>query len=315
MLHAQLADKDDLPGRLLAVEQMSGKKDALGKLKEALNNDGFYGVRLAAAQSIRAMQTDEALEALIASTKQSDARVRHDVVKAIGGFYRETSYAAARKILKEEKNPDIQATALGSLGSYAKPEVRDEILTALGSTSYRNSLADAAINAIRAQADASYIPTLLTVLQNKEAAFTSGGFARGLDTLARLARHETSKDAVRELLLKHLNSSKRRVQLAAINGLGTLEDTRSLAPLEKLMNAPKESPLRAAAERAYNALQDSKKPAADSGTLRNEVLTLQRDNRDLRKDLDDLKKKIDALNPKPVEGKPSKTATPVKVKK
>ena len=55
MLHAMLADKDDMPGRLLAVEQMSGKKDALGKLKETLNNDPFYGVRLAAAQSIRAL--------------------------------------------------------------------------------------------------------------------------------------------------------------------------------------------------------------------------------------------------------------------
>jgi aminopeptidase N len=315
MLHAMLADKDDMPGRLLAVEQMSGKKDALGKLKEALNNDGFYAVRLAAAQSIRAMQTDEALEALIASAKQSDARVRHAVVRDIGGFYRETSYAAARRILKEEKNPDIQATALGSLGSYAKPEVRDEILTALGSTSYRNTLADAAINAIRAQADASYIPTLLTVLQNKEADFTTGGFARGLDTLARLARYENNKDAVRELLLKHLNSSKQRVQLAAIGALGTLEDTKALGPLEKLMAAPKESPLRAAAEKAYNALLDTKKPAADSGTLRNEVLTLQRENRDLRKDLDDLKKKIDALNAKPAETKTSKAAVPPKVKK
>jgi aminopeptidase N len=315
MLHAMLADKDDMPGRLLAVEQLSGKKDALDKLKNTLNNDSFYGVRLAAAQSIRAMQSDEALEALIASAKQTDARVRQDVVRAIGGFYRETSYAAARKILKDEKNPDIQATALGSIGAYARPEVRDDILTALGSTSYRNALADAAITAIRAQADSSYIPTLLTVLQNKEAEFTTAGFARGLETLARLARPENNKDAVRELLLKHLNSPKRRVQLAAIGALGTLEDTRALAPLEKLMTAPKESPVRAAAERAYNALLDTKKPAAEAASLRGEVLTLQRENRDLRKDFDDLKKKVEALNPKPAEVKASKTTTPPKGKK
>jgi aminopeptidase N len=310
MLHAMLADKDDMPGRLLAVEQLSGKKEALGKLKDALNNDAFYGVRLAAAQSIRAMQTDEALEALIASAKQSDARVRREVVQAIGGFYRESSYAAAKQVLKEEKNPDIQTEALRSLGSYSKPEVRDEILTALGSSSYRNSLADAAINAIRAQADPSYIPTLLTVLQNKEASFTSAGYARALETLARISRNENNKDAVRELLLKHMNSPKQRVQLAAIGALGTLEDTKAIGPLEKLMAAPKESPLRAAAEKAHNALLDTRKPAAEAASLRNEVLTLQRENRDLRKDLDDLKKKIDALNPKPVEAKPSRTAPP-----
>jgi len=315
MLHAMLADKDDMPGRLLAVEQLSGKKDALGKLKDVLNNDAFYGVRLAAAQSIRAMQTDEALEALIASVKQSDARVRREVVQAVGGFYRESSYAAAKQILKEEKNPDIQTEALRSLGSYSKPEVRDEILKALGSTSYRNTLADAAINAIRAQADASYIPTLLTVLQNKESSFTTAGYARALETLARLARNESNKDAVRELLLKHMNSPKQRVQLAAIGALGTLEDTKAIAPLEKLMAAPKESRLRTAAESAHKALLDTRKPAAEAGALRNEVLTLQRENRDLRKDLDDLKKKVDALNAKPAEAKPSKAAVPPKGKK
>jgi aminopeptidase N len=118
MLNAQLADKSDMLGRLLAIDQMSGKKESLAKLKDVLNNDSFYGVRLAAAQAIRAIKTDEALDALIASMKQGDARVRRQVVSAIAGFYRETSYEAARKILKEEKNPDIRAVALTSMGAY-----------------------------------------------------------------------------------------------------------------------------------------------------------------------------------------------------
>src|SRR5439155_95652 len=75
MLDAQLADEEDVVGRLLAVEQLSGKQEALSKLKKALNHDPFYGVRLAAAASIRALRTDEALEVLLASTEQSDARV------------------------------------------------------------------------------------------------------------------------------------------------------------------------------------------------------------------------------------------------
>jgi aminopeptidase N len=306
MLHAQLADKTDLLGRLLAIEQLSGKAEALGKLKDALNNDPFYGVRLAASTAIRAIQTDAALEALIASTKQSDARVRRQVTADIGGFYREESYTAARKILADEKNPDIQAVALASIGSYAKPEVREEIMKALNSTSYRNATTDSAINAIRAQADASYIAPLLDVLQKNEAAFTSAGFARALDTLAKLAANEDKKDVVREFLLKHLDSPKRRVQLAAIAALGTLQDPKALAPLEKLTSAPKASPLRSAAETAVTALLDTKKPAAENRTLRNEMLTLQKSNRDLRRDFDDLKKKLEALSPKPPEAKPAK---------
>ena len=315
MLHAQLADKNDMLGRILAVEQLSGKTEALAKLKDALNNDSFYGVRLAASQAIRAIQTDDALEVLTASTKQSDARVRRQVVADIGGFYRETSYAAAQKIMSDEKNPDIRALALTSIGSYSKPEIKEQILKALNSDTYRNGVADAAINAIRAQADPSYIPPLMDVLQKKETAFSSGGFARGLDTLARLAKDEEKKDSVREFLLKHLESSKRRVQFAAIAGLGTLGDVKALGPLEKLAGAPKESLLRAAAERAIGSINDTKKPAAEAASLRNEVLSLQKANRDLRKEFDDLKKRLDVIAVKPAEAKSGKSAAPAKTKR
>lgn len=316
MLHAMLADKNDMLGRLSAVEQLSGKAEALAKLKDTLNNDPFYGVRLAAARSIRALQTDEALDALVASAKQSDARVRREVVSSIAGFYREKSYDALKQTVASEKNPDIQATALGAMGAYTKAEVRDAILKGLQSTSYRNNVADAAITAIRAQADASYIQPLMDALQKSEANFTSGGFARGLDTLARLAADEEKKDAVREFLLRYLDSSKRRVQFAAIAGLGTLGDMKAAGALEKLAGAPKESPTRASAERALAALRETKKLVpAEVGSLRNEVMTLQKANRDLRKDFDDLKKRLDALAPKPTETKTGKGATPAKAKK
>jgi aminopeptidase N len=299
MLNAQLADKSDMVGRLQAAEQLSGKKESLGKLKDALNNDSFYGVRLAAARSIRAIQTDEALDALLASTKQNDARVRRQVVADIAGFYRESSYEAAQKVLKEEKNPDIQAVALTSMAAYPRPEVRDELLKFLDSTSYRNSLADAAISGIRAQGDASYIAPMLEVLGKKETAFTTGGFGNALGTLAFLARNEDKKDSVREFLLGRLNSPKKRVQLAAINALGTLGDAKAIGPLEKLGTAPKESAERTAAERAIASLRDTKKPSAEVGTIRTELLNLQKENRELRLEFDELKKKLEALSAKP----------------
>lgn len=296
MLYAQLADKDDMLGRLMAVEQLAGKKDREGlkKLKDTLNQDPFYGVRIEASRGLRAMQTDEALEALLASTKQSDARVRRQVVSDINGFYREASFAAAQKVLQEEKNPDIQAEAITALGAYAKPEVRARLLEYLESDSYRSILADAAISAIRAQDDAGYIEPLLNVLQRKDKTFTTGVFTRGLETLAWLARNEEKKDAVREFLVAHLNNKKNRVQLSAIVALGTLGDPKAIAVIEKFTGAPKDTPERGAAEKALANLRDAKKPSAELGTLRNDVLSLQKENRELRKDLDALKKKIEA---------------------
>ena len=308
MLYAQLADESDMIGRLIAVEQLSGKKDALSKLKETLNKDPFYGVRLAASRSLRAIQNDEALEALLASTKQSDARVRREVVSAINGFYEEKSYAAAQKVLEEEKNPEIQALAITALGAYPKTEVRAKLLEYLNSESYRNTLASAAVNAIRAQDDASYMEPLRDCLQKKEPAFTSGGFSRGLDTLAWLARNEEKKDAVREFLVARLKHKKKNVQLAVINALGTLGDPKAIAVLETFTNAPKESRERTAAEKVLADLRANKKPSAEMGTLRTEVLALQKENRELRKEFDDLKKKLDAALPKPSTTKTNKPA-------
>jgi HEAT repeat protein len=167
---------------------------------------------------------------------------------------------------------------------------------------------------MRAQDDAGYIEPVLAVLRTNEAQFTSIGFARGLEALAWLARNEENKDAVREFLVSHVNSLKRRVQLGAINGLGTLGDTKAIGVIEKLASTPKEAPERAAAERALTSLRDGRKPSVEFGNLRGEVQTLQRENRELRKDLDDLKKKLDTLSAAPttVSEKESKSKSPAK---
>jgi len=185
MLYAQLVDKNDALGRVIAAEQLGGKKErgAVAKLKEALNTDPFYAVRQAASQALRSIQTDEALTALLASTKQSDARVRRQVIGDVSTYYRESTYAAAQTTLQEEKNPDIQAAALRALAPYSKPEVRTTLLQYLDSDSYRSVLADAAIAAMRAQDKASYIEPLQTTLQKTEAVFTTDTFSRGLKTL------------------------------------------------------------------------------------------------------------------------------------
>ena len=316
MLDRQLTDTNDVIGRLLAAEQLSGHSDALSKLKHALNHDSFHGVRLAAARSIRAIQNDDATAALRDSLKQNDARVRREVVSALTSSYRESSYETARTVLEQEKNPDIQAVALGALGPYDKPDVHDILQRFLQSSSYRNHLAETSVGAIRGQDNASYIGPLLDTLKTNEMAFTTGGFGRGLGALAWLARNEDKKDAVRDFLMARLEHPKKQVQQAAINALGTLGDTKALAALERIAAGPKENPERAAAERAANTLRDGRKPSVEVSALRNEVVNLQKDNRQLRRDLDELKKKLEALTPKTADDKSGKPPTrPAKERK
>jgi len=304
MLSVQLADTNDVLGRIAAIEQLASKKDkeTIAKLKKALNSDAFHAVRSEAARSLRSIRTDDAFEALLASTKQPDARVRREVTRAINGFYRAEAYDFARKSLESEKNPDISSGTIEALGAYTKPEVRELLLKYLDSDSYRNALAVAAVQAMRAQDDAGYIEPLVASLAKREANYTSRGFATTLGALGYLARNEDSKAKVREFLLGHVNSKKPSVQVGAINALGTLGDPKAIAALEKFTTAPKDSREKAAATRAVADLRAVGKRTDEFRGFRTEVLDLQKTTKDLRKELDELKKKLEA---KEADAKPA----------
>jgi hypothetical protein len=128
-----------------------------------------------------------------------------------------------------------------------------------------------------------------------------------LDTLAQLGRHQQDKTTVREFLVSNVNHRKQRVQVAVLGALGTLNDTKAIAVLEPFAASTVEGPERTAAERALTALRENRPASAELGTLRTEVLNLQKENRDLRKDLDDLKKKLEAVVSPPA---PSKKKSP-----
>ncbi|MFA6544717.1 MAG: M1 family aminopeptidase [Limisphaerales bacterium] len=296
MLHAQLADKTDLVGQLHALDRLAGRSDGetITKLKAALAGDSHYSVRSRAADLLKQARTDEALAALLASTRQSDARVRSAVISALGGFYHDDAFAALKQTLASEKNPGIQATALRELGPYAKPEVRDLLVKFLNTPSYRDRLAEAAIAGMRAQDDPAFVAPLLAALQSREPTQPSTVFSAGLDALASLARNEAKKDSVREFLAARVNSPKERVRLAAITALGTLDDPRAIAVLETFTPLAADRPEKAAADRAVEKLRTARKPGDDLKGLRTEVLDLQKSNRELKKDLEALRKKIEA---------------------
>ena len=299
MLEAQLNDPDDALGRLLAVAQVSGRKthEAVAHLKKRLNQDPFYGVRLEASRGLRSIHTDDALEALLASTNQPDARVRRQVRDDLRGFYRDSVLASATAALSTEKHADVVATLIETLAPYASPATSTLLLRYLETDSYQNELAGAAIRTMRTQDSPAYVAPLLQTLQQREQAFTSHGFAQALGTLAYLARREDHPDAVREFLARQVNHPRRTVQRAALAALGELGDPQAIAVLGPFARAAKDSPERQAAEMSIAALRAAKKPADDLRDLRQEVLDLQKEDRTLRRELDDLRKRLDKLGP------------------
>jgi aminopeptidase N len=296
MLHAMLADKSDVVGRFIACEQLGERKDreSVTKLKETLNSDPYWGVRVAASRMLGAMRTDEAFAALDSSTQQKDARVRKQVVTDVLGFYRPEAFDRALEIVGREKNPDIIAAALRALDASSNTNANAVLLRYLRSDSWRQHLAETAITTMRAKDDPSFIEPVREELAKRATEFTSrGAIGSVLDAVAFLAREEENKDSVRDLLGGFVNHPRPSVRLAALKALGTLRDERAVPILQRFA-ANEKSPEGRAAKTSIEAIRDTRRGGAEVGALRRELLELQKQNRELRRDVDALKGKIDA---------------------
>lgn len=296
-LYAQLVNTDDVIGRIRAVEALKEKKDrkTVEKLQEALNSDSFYGVRIEASSALRNIHTNEAFDALSACIDQPDARVRLQVVRDIGGFYRPESLKLTTQILEKEQNPDILYEAIRNLGRYHHRVTKKMITGFLQSQSYRNRLTDAAISAIRQLDDPVYIKPLQKILESREKDFTSFGFVQGLDALAYITRNEDDKSGVREFLTDKVNHKKMRVQIGVIDALGTLGDPRTIPVLETFAGNDSDDRIQKAAQNALKNVREEKDIVPEEiMSLREVVDELKKENDEVKKDLEDIKKRLEA---------------------
>ncbi len=293
MLEAQLKNKNDMIGRLMAAEALGKKKDqqSITALQEALNNDAFYGVRVAAAKALGKRQTDQAYDALTASMNQRDARVRLAVVEAVGRYYRPETLAKLQQVVTTEQNPAIASAAVTALGAFHEPPAYDAIRHAIQSRTFQNTLAVSAIEAVAKTADPQLEPELRRTIKTRRHELTDAGLASAMTALGKLAGESEDKTAARELLEKELNAPARRVRIAAVEALGELGDPKSLAALSTLGDA-EDSRVASAAKKAIDKIeQDAPRVPAELGQLRKLVRELKDQQEKLQQQVGELTKK------------------------
>lgn len=295
MLIKQLQDRSDTAGRILAAEKLDrlDNEKSIDALKTCLQSDEFYGVRVVAARTLRRIHSPEALAALCQGLDQKDARARNAVVDAIGYFFSPRAESTLLAHIEKERNPAITATAIKALGPFHSRSVADMLLISLSRPSYRNMIAVAALNAIRSQDDPTYKDAIVRAIEKRSQDFEAHGIGTALSTLAFISRNEKDRSAIRNLLAGYLDSPRQSLRLSAINALGELEEHSAIAMLDPFARASRETPEKEAAQRAIARLRSAGKPADNLKDLRDEVIELQKSQRDLKKDLDALKKQLD----------------------
>jgi aminopeptidase N len=296
MLFHQLADNSDIVAQLRALDELAEKPDqeSVAKIQSVLQSAEHYGVKIRAAEVLKQARTSESLEALCGCLNQTDARVRNAVVSALGGFFEPKAQQALTTILASEKNPGVIATALRALGPYQNQEVRQLLTEALAKASYRDRILEGALAGIRIQDDPRFEQAITVLIQTRIAELSGAGATAALETLGFISRHATNRDSVRETLTGLLTSGRETVRLAAISGLGLLEDARASGVLETFANATSARPEKNAAVKALEKIRAAHKGSEELKGLRDEIAELKKADSELKKDFENFRKRVES---------------------
>jgi len=305
MIEAQLEEPKDMLGRLQAVEALAKFKDArsVRLLKERLQKDRFYGVRIAASRGVRIaasralrqIHNEAAFQALLASTRQRDARVRIQVWRDLTAFPREETRRALCAMIRSERNPDIRAAGIRALGAWPGKETEALLAERLREDSFRNEIAEAAVAAMRKIGKPKFAKLIMDTVRRRGDRFTRAGLAQAFQTAAQLSRDLEDKTPTLEFLKPYLRDRRRQVKLAAIKALGTLGEPSAAPILEALTQAGEEDAVGRAASQALEALRSKDDAKEELARLRGEIADLKRTLRNKERELGKLKAKIEAL--------------------
>ncbi|MCA9235198.1 MAG: HEAT repeat domain-containing protein [Planctomycetales bacterium] len=297
MLIAQLGDQSDVIGRVLACAALGKRKTAksIAALKEALNNDPFFGVREEAAEALYAIRTDESFAALLDSRAQPDARVRHKVVQMIGRNYRPEAREAMLDVAANDANPALVASAIRALGKHGGPEVHAAIRTALASETFGNEPVGAAFQAIERLHDPALQADVIATLTARRDELRPAELELGLRALAAISDDDAHRDAAFDLLASYLTHPRDQLKRLAVDSLGQLGDERARAILEPLAVNPDGDRLAQAAADALEKLdEDVPAPPEEVAELRKQLRELKKEQEKLAATVKELRGKDEA---------------------
>lgn len=297
MLFAQLSDTTDVLGRLLAAKALGSHKDlkTVERLKQALNDDPFQGVRRRASEALGKIGTPEALRALAASTTQPDDRVRHQVARDIATFYHPEARRASARMYAAESNPMISRHLLRSLAKYRGDDAKRAITEAMRSDTYRDFMAYYAQEAIPTYDDPDLTGEMIRFITKRDRKVNHAWFGNTLETLGRLNRNEDRKDRVRDLLAGYANDPSPRIRRGAIKALGLLEDPKAIPIVSSFTGSGDEkTAVERAAEEALKKLRARKEMSAEVKDLTAEVMQLKEKSEKLESEVEDLKQQLKA---------------------
>ncbi|MBI1248095.1 hypothetical protein GC197_09665 [bacterium] len=293
---SELENAERAPARILAIEALAKKKTNKGiaAIQQAAERDPFYGVRIEAAKALGKINNDESKKALHSLPTPKDARVRLEVAKGLAKGYQPEMVEQLVAAAKSEKNPAIAEVWIAGLAKYSDPAVGEYLRQLLNQESFRNEIAEAAVDAMSASGSSQYAADLNRQLQKRSGSYSTRGLAKLMKALARLSDGPEASRAAMKSIAAFANDARPEVQKAALSALGQLgiEEVRPI--LQSYSDATNNEEISKTAQSAIGELDKEVDPKpSELMELRKQLDNLEKSNDKLKEKLEDLEKKLD----------------------
>ena len=284
---AQLKNGARVPERLRAVAHFAPSRNAADRklLVEAVSNDKFYGVRVAAAAALGRVADDLSRPALLAALEQDNPHVRSAAATALGAFGKNDAVADVLEAAWSEgdRSYKVEAAVLKSLARIRKPPLK-MLEDALGRDSHREVIRQTALTALARRKEPRAIEILLEWTGADRPRRCRMAAIAGLgQRVTRVATPEMETGKVVKRLTGLLQAPGPRIRAAALQAMRRLGGSAKAAEdvVASLAEHEPEGRVRVAAQAALKAMQTEKTASAELDRLRGELESLRKRNRDL----------------------------------
>ena len=157
----QLEHDQDVLGRIWALSQLSmslkdekttaaAKQSIVKSIENTLLNDKFWGTRFEAATALSGLK--EAKDALVAVTKDTNARVRARAIKSLAET-KDPSLADTYAKLLNDQSYGVILSAAPALGQTKSPQAYDALLKLIDQPSWRDIIRTGGLDGLAALSD------------------------------------------------------------------------------------------------------------------------------------------------------------------
>jgi aminopeptidase N len=278
---AALRGEPNVVGRVRAARALAedGAPEAVDALADAVRKDTFWGVRAEIADLLAARGGERCARVLIDAASDPHPKARRRIIAALGNV-RQPLVVDALSALGADPSAQVEGEIARSLARLRAPAARAACERLLDQPSWGEVLRARAIEGLGHLRDATVLDTLLA---RTSAATSARARAAACAALARIGDEvESTRSVVVERLIELAEDPNFRVQVSAINALGTLRDPRSLGVLGRVHDSAPDGRCRRLAYEASANVREGRTSAEGLATLRREIEGVVEENRKLR---------------------------------